>query len=354
MNVWGDKIKVSLFGESHADAVGAIIDGLPSGFCIDFDAIDKQMKRRAPKKEIYSTQRAESDAYKVLSGVTNGKTNGAPLCVLIENKDVRRSDYNTDILRPSHADLGAYLKYKTDVDLSGGGHFSGRLTAPLVFAGVLCRQMLSKMGVEIGAHILKTGDISDDGFDLCDIDTGLLKRLSESDFPLINESVKEKMKDKIKSVKDDLNSIGGAVECAVIGDVTGIGSPFFNSVESKIASLMLSIPGIKGIEFGKGFDFAELDGASANDEIYVKDGKIKTYTNNNSGINGGIANGMPIVFSLAVKPTPSVGREQRSVDIAKMENITVSIKGRHDACIVPRVAVAVENMTAIAILDMML
>lgn len=354
MNIWGDKFKVSIFGESHGEGIGIVIDGIPSGFFIDMDKVNQQMRRRAPGRSIAATARKEADEVKILSGFVDGRTTGTPLCGVIYNTDTRSKDYNPELLRPSHADYTAICKYGEARDFRGGGHFSGRLTAPLVFAGAIARQLLEDRGIFIGSHINRIGDVSDKMFDLVDIDIDTLNKLSAMEFPVIDEKSERAMKKEIERYRGDKNSVGGAVEVAIVGVPTGIGSPFFGSVESKLSSIMFSIPAVKGIEFGLGFDFAQSDGKTANDEIYIEDGKIKTYTNNNAGINGGITNGMPIVFRVAIKPTPSIASLQKTVDIEKGVNAEIEVNGRHDPCIVSRAAAVVESGAAIALLDMIL
>ncbi len=354
MNIWGENLKISIFGESHGEGIGVVIDGIPSGLMLDMDNIAMQMKRRAPGKNKLSTPRAEGDEVKILSGFKDGKTTGTPLCGIIFNTNTRSGDYQSNLLRPGHADFTAMAKYGESRDFRGGGHFSGRITASLVFAGAIARQILKDYGVSIGAHIYSIGDVLDAPFDMIGLHEDVLNELSLKDFPVIDDEAGEKMKEVIDAHRMDKNSVGGVVECGVCGVPSGIGSPFFGSIESRLSSMMFSIPGVKGIEFGLGFDFAKLDGKNANDEFYTDGNEIKTYTNNNAGINGGISNGMPIVFRLALKPTPSIASRQRTVDIEKMENTTIEINGRHDPCIVHRAAVVAENATAIAILDMML
>lgn len=354
MNVWGNKFKVSIFGESHGCGIGAVIDGVPSGFEPDMVEIAEQMKRRAPGRNPYSTPRTETDETEILSGIYNGKTTGTPIAVVIKNTNTRSRDYSPELLRPSHADYTALCKYGESRDFRGGGHFSGRITAPLVFAGALARQILEKKGVFIASHLSRIGSVTDELFDMANVDLNLLSELKKSDFPVMDAGAREMMKREIETYKSKGNSVGGVIETAICGVKAGVGSPFFGSVESRLSSMMFSIPAIKGIEFGMGFDFAKSNGADANDEFYIENGQVKTYTNNNAGINGGITNGMPIVFRVAVKPTPSIAVSQRTVDIDKKENSEIQIKGRHDPCIVQRAAVVVESAAAITMLDMIL
>lgn len=354
MNVWGNKFKISIFGESHGYGIGAVIDGVPSGFEPDMEEIAEQMKRRAPGRNPYSTSRAEADETEIISGIYNGRTTGTPIAVVIKNTNTRSRDYRPELLRPSHADYTALCKYGESRDFRGGGHFSGRITAPLVFAGALARQILEKKGVVIGSHLSRVGSVTDEPFDMANVDLNLLSDLKKSDFPVIDAEAGEMMKREIQEYKGRGNSVGGTIETAICGVNAGVGSPFFGSVESRLSSMMFSIPAVKGIEFGMGFDFAKSNGIDANDEFYIENGEVRTYTNNNAGINGGITNGMPIVFRVAVKPTPSVAASQRTVNIESGENSEIRIEGRHDPCIVQRAAVVVESAAAITMLDMIL
>ncbi|NLY70852.1 MAG: chorismate synthase [Clostridiales bacterium] len=348
-NVWGRGIRVSIFGESHGKAIGIIIDGLPPGEDIDLDEINFYMQKRSPGRDQLTTPRRERDEVEILSGLFNGKTTGAPLCGMIRNSDTRSSDYNSDLPRPGTADLTAYIKYHGYNDYRGGGHFSGRLTAPLTFAGSIARQILKRDNISIGAHILKISDVLDDRFN--SISHELLEDLTKSSFPLLNKSLEGDMKASILGAKEDSDSLGGVIECAAIGIPPGLGSPFFDSMESSISSMMFSIPGVKAIEFGAGFDIASMRGSEANDEIYLENGSFYTKTNHSGGINGGITNGMPIVFRLAFRPTPSIKKTQNTVNLKTMTDSEISIQGRHDPCIVPRAVVVVESALALCILD---
>lgn len=353
--MWGNKIKLSIFGESHGRAIGITIDGIEPGMELDLEYINKEMSRRAPGKSELSTPRKEGDNFEILSGFFNGRTTGTPLCSVIYNKDQHSRDYEStkSLMRPSHGDLTGYIKYNGFNDYRGGGHFSGRITAPLVFAGAICRQILEKKGITIGSHIKSIGGIEDDSFDMVSLYSGELEKLRDSNFPLLNKEVEDNMKEAILKAKVEMDSLGGVVEAAAVNLPAGIGSPFFDSVESRIAQLLFSIPAIKGVEFGLGFNIAKLKGSDANDEFYIEDDRIRTYSNNNGGILGGITNGMPLIFRAAVKPTPSIGRAQNTVDIEKRENAKLEIMGRHDPCIVPRVLPVIEAAAAIAILDLM-
>ena len=353
--MWGNNIRVSIFGESHGNAIGINIDGLPSGFSIDMDKVMVEMARRAPGKSPLSTPRKEGDVPEILSGYFEGKTTGTPLCAIIRNSNTKSKDYSKlkDVMRPGHADYTGVVRYDGFNDYRGGGHFSGRITAPLVFAGAICKQILESKGIVIAAHVNSIGSIKDKSFLDVDINEELISSFNGKELPLINSELEEAMREEVMNARKDMDSIGGTIECAVLGIKPGIGNPFFDSVESTLAHLMFSVPAVKGIEFGKGFDISKMRGSEANDEYYL-DGKIiKTKTNNNGGILGGITNGMPIVFNVAIKPTASIYKEQSTVNIATMEETKLSIEGRHDPCIVQRALPVIEAVTAIGILELM-
>ena len=337
--MWGSKIKLSIFGESHGNAIGITIDGLPAGFSIDMDKIMMEMARRAPGKSSLSTPRKESDIPEILSGYFEGKTTGTPLCAIIRNSNTKSKDYSKlkDVMRPGHADYTGAVRYKGFNDYRGGGHFSGRITAPLVFAGA----------------INSIGKIKDCSFLESDISDELLNSFKEKELPLINTKLEDEMRQEILSARSSGDSIGGTIECAILGVSPGIGDPFFDSVESTLAHLMFSVPAVKGIEFGKGFDISKMRGSEANDEYYLENGNIKTKTNNNGGILGGITNGMPIIFNVAIKPTASIFKEQNAVNIVTMEETTLCIEGRHDPCIVQRALPVIEAVAAIGITELM-
>lgn len=353
--MWGSKIKLSIFGESHGNAIGITIDGLPAGFSIDMDKIMMEMARRAPGKSSLSTPRKESDIPEILSGYFEGKTTGAPLCAIIRNSNTKSKDYSKlkDVMRPGHADYTGAVRYKGFNDYRGGGHFSGRITAPLVFAGAICKQILEVKGIIISAHINSIGKIKDCSFLESDISDELLNSFKEKELPLINTKLEDEMRQEILSSRSSGDSIGGTIECAILGVSPGIGDPFFDSVESTLAHLMFSVPAVKGIEFGKGFDISKMRGSEANDEYYLENGNIKTKTNNNGGILGGITNGMPIIFNVAIKPTASIFKEQNTVNIITMEETTLCIEGRHDPCIVQRALPVIEAVAAIGITELM-
>ena len=314
-----------------------------------------EMARRAPGKSSLSTPRKESDIPEILSGYFEGKTTGAPLCAIIRNSNTKSKDYSKlkDVMRPGHADYTGAVRYKGFNDYRGGGHFSGRITAPLVFAGAICKQILEVKGIIVSAHINSIGKIKDCSFLESDISDELLNSFKEKELPLINTKLEDEMRQEILSARSSGDSIGGTIECAILGVSPGIGDPFFDSVESTLAHLMFSVPAVKGIEFGKGFDISKMRGSEANDEYYLENGNIKTKTNNNGGILGGITNGMPIIFNVAIKPTASIFKEQNTVNIATMEETTLCIEGRHDPCIVQRALPVIEAVAAIGITELM-
>jgi len=356
---FGKNIKVSIFGESHSDAIGMVLSGIDAGEEIDITELESFLARRAPGKSQLSTSRNEPDKPKVLSGLLNGKTTGTPLAVIVENRDVKSKDYENirKCPRPSHSDYAAHIKYGEAHDIRGGGHFSGRLTAPLCIAGGICKQILSRKGITIGAHIGSIGNICDDKFDSVGISEKQLKFISEMDFPVINEksAVADGMKDEILAAKENGDSVGGTIECCILGVEAGTGEPIFDGIENNISKAVFGIPAVKGIEFGSGFEACKVHGSVNNDPLYYDSDKIiKTKTNNNGGITGGLANGMPIIFNVAFKPTPSISIEQETVDLYNKENTTINIEGRHDPCIVPRAVPCVEAAAAVAILDLIM
>lgn len=353
--MWGNNIRISIFGESHGNAIGVNIDGLPSGFPVDMDKVMNEMARRAPGKSPLSTTRKEGDIPEILSGYFEGKTTGTPLCAIIRNSNTKSKDYSKlkSVMRPGHADYTGAIRYNGFNDYRGGGHFSGRITAPLVFAGAICRQILESKGIIISAHVSSIGSIKDKSFLDVELNEELIKSFKGKELPLINSSLEEAMREEIINARMNMDSIGGTIECAVLGIDAGIGNPFFDSVESTLAHLIFSVPAVKGIEFGKGFDISKMKGSEANDEYYLDGKNIKTKTNNNGGILGGITNGMPIVFNVAIKPTASIFKEQDTVNIATMEETKLIIEGRHDPCIVQRALPVIEAVTAIGILELM-
>ena len=353
---FGDKIRISVFGESHGTAMGVIIDGLPAGEEIDMNEVYVQMQRRAPGGDKTATPRKEADFPEVLSGMLNGKTTGAPLAAVIHNTNTRSSDYGNLISspRPGHADYTAYLKYGGCNDIRGGGHFSGRLTANIVFAGAAARQILKRKGITIAAHIYSIGNAYDAPFEPCGITDELTDKLNKSKFALVNDDCENSMREVVEAARLDGDSVGGIIECIIQGMPKGVGDPMFNGVENVISAAVFGVPAVKGIEFGSGFSGTLKRGSENNDEFYYDEqGNIRTYTNNHGGALGGITSGMPIIFRAAVKPTPSVSVEQKTVNLQTGENTTVVVKGRHDPCIVPRAVPVIEAAAAIAVINVL-
>lgn len=352
-SVFCGNLKISVFGESHGEAIGMVLDGFPPGMKIDTEFLLGEIARRRPKQADYSTKRKESDMPQILSGVLNGVTEGSPICMVIKNTDMKKSDYNTDVFRPSHADYTGFLRYKGFNDASGGGHFSGRLTAPYVLAGALCRQYLKqKFGVNIYSHIKNIGGVYDKPFDTVSGVCAYDEILSGS-LPVSDKNAEALMLNLINKTAKNRDSVGGSIECMVTGVKAGLGSPAAGGVESRLAPLLFAVPAVKGVEFGVGFGFAELTGSGANDVMEGRDGKIYTKTNNNGGILGGITNGMPLCFTVCIKPTPSIGQPQGTVN-KYGENTLITVNGRHDPCIVPRAVPVIESVAAIALLDIYL
>jgi len=355
---WGNSIRISLFGGSHTQAIGVNMEGLPAGETINWPQILSQMARRAPGQDKTATTRKESDEPKVLCGLLDGMTTGAPLCAIIENTNQRSKDYSQlkVLPRPGHADYTAEVKYHGCQDVRGGGHFSGRLTAPLVFAGSIARQILARRGITVGSHVLRIAGAGRDDrlFHPVEVSPDLLARLSGEYFPVIDPDVKEGMRRAIEAARMSQDSVGGLVECAILGLPAGVGAPMFDGVENRIASIVFGIPAVKGVEFGAGFSVADLRGSENNDPMYMAgDGSVKTRTNHAGGILGGISNGMPVIFRAAFKPTPSISREQDTVNLATRSNAKLTVTGRHDPCIVPRAAPVVEAAACLAALDLL-
>jgi len=350
---FGQKVRISLFGESHGECVGVVIDGLPENILIDTDKIYTQLSRRAPGKDKTATPREESDVPEIISGVLNNRTTGAPLCAVIKNSNTRSSDYEkfARYPRPSHADYTAMVRYNGANDLRGSGHFSARLTAPLVFAGAICRDILEQKGITIGGHICQIGNVFDDALDPVNVNAEQLKALSSRYFSVINENAEQAMRDAIEEVRLQGDSIGGTVEVAVCGVEPGIGSPIFDGIENEIAKAVFGIPAAKGIEFGKGFAFASERGSMANDPFAYNGERVVTTQNNNGGILGGISTGMPIIFRTVFKPTASIAIKQNTVDLMTQKNSELTIEGRHDPCIAVRALPVVESACAIALIN---
>ncbi len=353
---FGKNINISIFGESHGEGIGIVINGIKPGFKIDMDKILEEMARRAPGQNAMSTSRKETDEPIILSGIFEGYTTGTPISMIIKNSDTRSKDYakTKDIARPGHADFTGYVKYKGFNDYRGGGHFSGRLTAPLVFAGAIAKQVLEEEGVHIGSHIKQIGNVKDGYFNEVHVNKDAFDELKKEVLPVLNKKVQLEMENEILKWKELGDSLGGIVEVCVVGLKAGVGNPFFDSVESIISHLVFSIPAVKGIEFGLGFDFASSTGLVSNDEFYIVNDKIVTpKSNNNGGINGGISNGMPIIFRAVVKPTPSISLTQHSVNFRENKGVELDIEGRHDPCIVQRALVVLEAVTAIGLLELL-
>ncbi len=348
---WKNNIEITIFGESHGSAIGVVLGNLPAGIEIDMEAISVDMKRRAPGQNSLSTPRKEKDEVKIMSGMFEGKTTGAPLMAMIENTNQLSKDYSflKDNMRPGHSDYPAYIKYNGFNDVRGGGHFSGRLTAPIVFAGAVAKQILQQHEINIGAHMYSIKDVQDDAF-IHPIKKDIFLKLQQQQYPVLNDTVYEKMKTTIEAASKNHDSVGGKIECAILGLKAGLGEPFFDSIESTLSSLLFSIPAIKGVHFGNP-NIDTLYGSQANDQYQYNDGQVVTTTNNNGGILGGISNGAPIVFQVTIKPTPSISTTQQSVNVKTHENVEMNVEGRHDPCIVPRAVVVVEAMAALAMLD---
>ena len=355
-NTFGETLKVTIFGESHGTAIGAVIDGLPPGISIDWDKVRREMARRAPGSSNLATPRKEKDSFEILSGYFNDHTTGTPLSMEIRNGNQHSKDYDIlkDHMRPGHADYAAFAKYGGYQDARGGGHFSGRITAPLTFAGALARQVLEKEGIFIGAHALAIHGIQDRPFHPLGEEKELFKRLDAMKLPVMDEKAGKAMEEVILSAQKEGDSVGGVVECMACGLPVGLGDPFFDSLESEMAHMMFSVPAVKAISFGEGFGFASLYGSEANDSLHYEGGTPKALTNHNGGVLGGISSGSPLLFTLAVKPTASIGKRQRTIDISKKEDTDLSIGGRHDPCIIPRAIPVIENAAALVILDLLL
>ena len=351
-NTFGNALKITLFGESHGDAIGAVIDGLTPGIEIDYDFIDRQLNRRRSKTQV-CTQRVEKDDYRIISGVFEGHTTGTPLCIVIPNRDTKSSDYQlfSSVARPGHADYTANCKYHGYQDYRGGGHFSGRITVALVAAGAIIQSALEKKGIYVGTHIKKCADVCDRDFENYVED---IKKLHVAQFSILDENSKEKMLSKTTEIKANGDSVGGIMQTAIYGMPCGVGEPWFDSLESMLSHAMFSIPAVKGVEFGIGFGCADMMGSEMNDEFYVDDGDILTRSNNNGGINGGISNGMPIVFNCAVKPTSSIPRKQKTVNFIDKYDTEIEISGRHDATIIPRACVVAETLSAVVVADLLI
>ena len=351
-NTFGNNITLTVFGESHSEAIGAVIDGLAPGLEVNTGYINKLLSLRRPSGNI-STTRREQDEFSILSGVFGGRTTGTPICIIIPNSDTRSQDYNDtrNLMRPSHADYTANCKYHGFEDYRGGGHFSGRITAAIVAAGGIILPALNKKGIKIGTHIKKCAGITD--VDFSDDILNEIDSLCDKSFAVLNDEIGDKMKDAIKNAKAENDSVGGILETAITGICAGVGEPMFDTVEGMLAHALYAIPGIKGVEFGAGFAIADMKGSQANDAFCMDNNTIKTKTNNSGGINGGITNGMPVIFRCALRPTPTISIEQKTVDIKNRTDALLLSKGRHDPCIVHRARIVVDCITAITVADLL-
>ncbi len=350
-NTFGNNVGITLFGESHGTAIGAVVDGLPAGVEVDEKFIAHQLDLRRPFGKI-STPRRETDKFEIISGVFNGKTTGTPVCIMIPNENIHSKDYSKSYgkARPGHADYTAYCKYNGCEDYRGGGHFSGRITAGLVAAGAIAIDLLSKKGIKIGTHISKCAGIEDTSFSDLEND---INTLADKNFPVLNSEKGDQMIANIENALQAGDSVGGVLETAVIGMPVGVGEPWFDTVEGVLSHALFSIPAIKGVEFGAGFACADMLGSQMNDEFIFENEKVVTRTNNNGGINGGITNGMPIIFKCAVKPTPSISKAQETIDFINNKNTDLNVSGRHDPCIVHRARVVVDSIAALVLCDLL-
>ena len=353
MSTFGKAIEINLFGESHGSAIGLTINNFPAGVEIDLNLIQSSLDSRRPKSAL-STARKEQDDFEIISGYFNGYTTGSPITFLIRNSDTRSRDYNQNILRPSHADFLSSVKYDSFNDYRGGGHFSGRLTAPLMILGALSSQLLKKKGIIISSHIASIKDEIDFKFSDTKVTEEILKKLNSSHFPVLDSTKTKIFESIILNAKEAKDSVGGTIETMIYGLAPGYGNPFFDSIESVISHLIFSIPAVKGIEFGKGFSITEMFGSEANDNFCIENGQVRTKTNNSGGIQGGISNGMPIIFKTAIKPTASIGKTQDTVDLNKMKEVKLDLEGRHDPSIVHRVIHVINAVTSYATLEIII
>lgn len=351
-NSFGSSVCLTIFGESHGEAIGSVLDGLAPGISIDMDYVNLKMRQRQASGGL-STSRHEPDNVRILSGVFEGRSCGTPICLLIENTNTRSGDYESmkRLMRPGHADYTANCKYHGFQDYRGGGHFSGRITAALVAAGAVCQLALKNRGIRIASHISRCAGINDRTFDMAAPAPEDMEYLDKAMFPVLNEKAAELMQQAILEAKAEGDSVGGVLETVVTGMPAGVGEPWFDTLESLLAHGLFSVPAVKGVSFGGGFQLADMRGSQANDPMRVKDGAVVTESNNAGGISGGISNGMPLVFSCAIKPTPSIAKEQRTVDIDAGENAMLSVKGRHDPAIIHRARAVVDAVTALTLCD---
>lgn len=350
-SMWGNKVRISLFGESHGAGIGVVIDGLPAGEELDPEKIREHMKRRAPGRQPWSTPRAEADEAEILSGFYRGKTTGTPLCAMIRNTDTRSKDYEQLSVkpRPGHADLTGLARYGGANDPRGGGHFSARVMAPLTFAGAVCTQILERKGIAIRGHVFEIAGIPDTPYDMMTLPESVAHKM----LPVLSDEQGEKMAAAVEAARFAQDSVGGIVECLATGFPAGLGRPIFDNIESRLASILFGIPAVKGVEFGRGFAVARANGSENNDRPQIVGKGIRLATNHGGGIEGGISNGMPIVVRCAFKPTSSISREQDTINLSTMQNDKLTLTGRHDPCVVPRAVPIVESAMAIALLDLM-
>lgn len=355
-SVMGEQIRLTIFGESHGPSIGVVMDGLPAGIELDLEAIEKEMKRRAPGTSKLATPRKESDSFIIESGFFNGKTTGMALCARIPNSNAHSKDYSKmkEIMRPGHGDYAGYVKFRGCNDYRGGGSFSGRLTAPLVFAGAVAKQLLAKESIFVGAHVASLAGIRDQKFNPLGEDPETFRVLSGEILPVLDPAVREPMATQVTAAQKDKDSVGGTIECMAVGLPAGLGEPYFDSVESRLSHALFSVPAVKGIAFGDGFALGTMRGSEANDPMAYRDGKVVCTTNHNGGVTGGITNGMPLLFTVVIKPTPSIGKTQHTVNVVTGENTTLEVTGRHDPCILPRVVPVIEAVTAWTLLDLQL
>ncbi len=353
---FGGQLKISVFGESHSAGIGVVLDGFPAGVAVDFDAVRRFMARRAPSGQAHATKRREADLPEVLSGMVNDVTCGTPIACVIRNTDTRSQDYaqHLENPRPGHADYTGIVRYGGYNDIRGGGHFSGRLTAPLVFAGALCAQYLAARGIAVGAHIASVYDRHDAAFDPALVNAAQLAAVTAKAFPVLEDERGEAMLDAIEHARMEGDSVGGVVECAAVGLPAGLGDPMFDGVENLVASLLFGIPAVRGVEFGAGFAASAMTGSQHNDAFTIKEGTVKTLTNRHGGVLGGITSGMPLIVRAAFKPTPSIAKPQQSVSLTELAEQQMQVKGRHDPCVVVRAVPCVESAVMVALTELLL
>ncbi len=355
-STYGTRIRMTIFGQSHSPAIGVTMEGLPAGTRLDLEALQAFLDRRAPGNSPLATSRKEPDRVRFLSGLVGNVTCGTPLTAIIENTNTRSEDYDDlrDCPRPGHADYPAHVRYGGSQDVAGGGHFSGRLTAPMCIAGGICLQLLQQQGITIGAHIAQIELVKDVPLDPVCVSAAQLKALTEQPFPVLDEAAGAAMQKVILSAKEQADSVGGIIECAAVGLPAGWGDPMFDGMENRLARIIFGIPAVRGLEFGSGFAAAAMRGSCHNDPYLIRNGAIVTATNHHGGILGGITTGMPLIFRVCIKPTPSIGLEQDSISLSAMEPRKLTVKGRHDPCIVPRAVPVVEAAAGLALCDALL